>query len=60
MPAIGNDVSEVGMSFGTYDTNLSAFKFSSKIFLGAYRVLVERHKGKNHLEDLGVYGKIIM
>jgi len=28
--------------------------------LGACRVLVGRHKGKNHLDDLGVYGKIIL
>jgi hypothetical protein len=60
MPAIGNDVSDDGMSCSTYGTNLSAFKFSSKMFLGAYRVLVGRHKRKNHFEDLGVYGMIIL
>ena len=29
-------------------------------YLGAYRVLVGRYKGKNHLEDLSVYGSIIV
>jgi hypothetical protein len=27
---------------------------------GAYRVLVGRHEGRNHLEDLGVDGMIIL
>jgi hypothetical protein len=27
---------------------------------GAYRVLVWRPEGQNHLEDLGVYGRIIL
>jgi len=26
----------------------------------AYMVLVVRHMGKNHLEDLGLYGRIIL
>jgi len=26
---------------------------------GAYRVLVEKTEGKNHLEDLGINGRII-
>jgi hypothetical protein len=27
---------------------------------GAYRVLVQRPEGRNHLEDLGVDGRIIL
>jgi hypothetical protein len=27
---------------------------------GAYRVFVWRHEGRNHLEDLGVDGRIIL
>jgi hypothetical protein len=27
---------------------------------GAYRVFVWRHEGRNHLEDLGVDGKITL
>jgi len=26
----------------------------------AYRVLVVRHMGKNHLEDLSLYGRIVL
>jgi hypothetical protein len=47
------------MSCGTYGTYSQTSNLAVKC-LGAYRVLVGIHKGKNHLEDLGVYGKIII